>query len=117
MEAYLEGNEPDADDAEDLHPQGRACRSRFVPVLYGSAFKNKGVQPLLDAVVDFLPSPIDVPPVRGVLPGTDEEAERPQLRRRAVLGARLQDHDRPVRRLADLRPHLFGHARSPASRC
>ncbi|HET6518731.1 MAG TPA: elongation factor G, partial [Geminicoccaceae bacterium] len=49
---------------------------RFVPVLCGAAFKNKGVQPLLDAVVDFLPSPLDLPPVQGVRPGTDEVIER-----------------------------------------
>jgi len=46
-------------------------------VLLGSAFKNKGVQPLLDAVIDYLPSPLDVPPVRGVDPKTDQETERP----------------------------------------
>ena len=48
----------------------------FVPVLCGSAFKNKGVQPLLDAVVDYMPSPLDVPAIKGVLPDSDEEAER-----------------------------------------
>ena len=53
-----------------------AVTGTFVPVTCGSAFKNKGVQPLLDAVVDFLPSPLDVPPVKGVKPGTDEEMIR-----------------------------------------
>ena len=47
-----------------------------MPVLCGSAFKNKGVQPLLDAVVDFLPSPLDVPPIQGIKPGSDEVVER-----------------------------------------
>ena len=51
-----------------------------MPVLCGSAFKNKGVQPLLDAVVDFLPSPTEVPATQGVKPGTDEPMEQ------AVLG-------------------------------
>jgi elongation factor G len=48
----------------------------MVPVLCGSAYRNKGVQPLLDAVVDYLPSPLDIPPVRGTKPGSDEEIER-----------------------------------------
>jgi len=52
---------------------------KLVPVIAGSAFKNKGVQPLLDAVIDYLPSPVDVPPVEGVQPDTDE----PELRRAA----------------------------------
>ncbi|MEO5767648.1 MAG: elongation factor G, partial [Polyangia bacterium] len=49
----------------------------FVPVLTGAALRNKGVQPLLDAVCDYLPSPLDVPPVEGVVPGTEEKVSRP----------------------------------------
>ena len=48
----------------------------LIPVLCGSSYKNKGVQPLLDAVVDYMPSPIDIPPIKGVLPKTGKEAER-----------------------------------------
>ncbi|RME68055.1 MAG: elongation factor G, partial [Alphaproteobacteria bacterium] len=65
MEAYLEGNEPDEATVKKLIRRG-TCGLQFVPVLCGSAFKNKGVQPMLDAVVDYLPSPVDVPPVEGV---------------------------------------------------
>src|ERR671921_1083733 len=62
MESYLEGNEPDAKTLKKLIRKGTLNFS-FVPVLCGSAFKNKGVQPLLDGVVDYLPSPLDIPPV------------------------------------------------------
>src|SRR3546814_68205 len=71
MEAYLEGNEPDVETLKRCIRKG-TCDLKFVPVLNGSAFKNKGVQPLLDAVVDYLPSPIEVPDVKGVKPESDE---------------------------------------------
>jgi elongation factor G len=75
LEAYLEGEEPDRETLIRCIRAG-AVSGAFVPVICGSAFKNKGVQPLLDAVVDFLPSPLDVPPVHGVKPGTKEELVR-----------------------------------------
>ena len=75
MEAYLEGNEPDEATLKACIRKGTISNA-FVPVLCGSAFKNKGVQPLLDAVVDFLPSPLDVPAIKGVKAGTEEEIER-----------------------------------------
>ena len=65
MEQYLEGNEPDSATLKRLIRKGTLNFS-FVPVLCGSAFKNKGVQPLLDAVVDYLPSPLDVPAIQGL---------------------------------------------------
>ena len=75
MEAYFEGQEPDEETLKRCVRIG-TCNLTFVPVLNGSAFKNKGVQPLLDAVVDFLPSPTDVPNVKGVNPDTDEPLTR-----------------------------------------
>jgi len=75
MEAYLEGTEPDVATLKKLIRKGTLNFS-FVPVLCGSAFKNKGVQPLLDAVVDYLPSPLDIPPVEGVKPDSDEPDTR-----------------------------------------
>ena len=76
MEAYLEGNEPSTADLKKLIRKGTLNFS-FVPVVCGSAFKNKGVQPLLDAVVDYLPSPLDVPAIQGLkLDGTTVD-ERP----------------------------------------
>ena len=76
MEAYLEGEEPDAATLKRCIRLG-TCKLQFVPVLNGSAFKNKGIQPLLDAVVDFLPSPEDVKDVKGVKPESDEVLSRP----------------------------------------
>src|SRR5437868_10776146 len=75
MEAYLEGNEPDTATLKRLIRKGTLNFS-FVPVLCGSAFKNKGVQPLLDAVVDYLPSPLDIPPVEGINPDKDQPETR-----------------------------------------
>jgi elongation factor G len=75
MEAYLEGNEPDVATLKKLIRKGTLNFS-FVPVLCGSAFKNKGVQPLLDAVVDYLPSPLDIPPVEGINPNNDQPDTR-----------------------------------------
>ncbi|MDQ4420278.1 elongation factor G [Sphingobium sp. DEHP117] len=76
MEAYLEGNEPDVDTLKKLIRKGTLNQS-FVPVCCGSAFKNKGVQPLLDAVVDYLPSPLDIEDVQGINPDTDAPDSRP----------------------------------------
>ena len=65
MEKYLDGEMPSEQTIKDLIRKG-TIDSKFVPVLCGSAFKNKGVQPMLDAVIDFLPSPLDVPAIKGV---------------------------------------------------
>ena len=76
MESYLEGNEPDVATLKKLIRKGTLNFS-FVPVLCGSAFKNKGVQPMLDAVVDYLPSPLDVPPIQGLKLDGETVDERP----------------------------------------
>ena len=75
MEAYLEGEVPSNDKIRELIRKG-TINVDFFPVMCGSAFKNKGVQPLLDAVVDFLPSPIDIPAIKGIDVRTEEEVER-----------------------------------------
>ncbi|RAU20702.1 elongation factor G [Paramagnetospirillum kuznetsovii] len=72
MEAYLEGTEPDEETLKKCIRKGTIAMT-FVPVLCGSAFKNKGVQPLLDAVVDYLPCPLDIPAIKGVKYGTEDE--------------------------------------------
>jgi elongation factor G len=78
MEAYLEGKHPDEATIKALIRRG-TVHNVFVPILCGSAFKNKGVQPMLDAVVDYLPSPLDVPAIAGLDPNAKEETtiERP----------------------------------------
>jgi len=74
-ERYLEGEEFSEDVIKEAIRKGTISLS-LVPVLCGAALKNKGIQPLLDAIVDYLPSPVDIPPVKGVNPRTDEVEER-----------------------------------------
>ena len=74
MEAYLNGDQIKEEDLIKCVRKG-CLNFDFVPVLTGSAFKNKGVQPLLDAVVDYLPSPVDIGSIKGTKPGSDEELE------------------------------------------
>ena len=91
MEDYLEGKDIEVDRLKadirkatlDFHGGERPA---LTPVLCGSSFKNKGVQPLLDAVLDYLPSPLDVPPVEGLEPVKkgEEEAPRPCASRRTT---------------------------------
>ncbi len=75
LTAYLDGVEPDEATIKRLIRKGTVA-STFYPVFCGSAFKNKGVQPLLDGVVDYLPSPLDVPPIKGIDYKTEEEVVR-----------------------------------------
>ncbi len=75
MEKYLHG-EALSDEEIKSGLRQRTLASEIVPVLCGSAFKNKGVQAVLDAMIEYMPSPVDVPSIRGVLPDSEEEAER-----------------------------------------
>jgi elongation factor G len=72
LEAYLEGTEPTTEQLIACIRKG-AIQFHFVPVMCGSAFKNKGVQLLLDAVINYLPSPLDIPPVEGIKPGHPDQ--------------------------------------------
>ena len=75
MEKYLDGEEITNEELKAAIRKA-TINVEFFPVLCGSAFKNKGVQLMIDAVVDYLPSPLDVPAIKGTLPDTDEEVER-----------------------------------------
>ena len=76
MEKFMEGEEPTIEEMKAAIRKGTiACN--FFAVLCGTSYRNKGVQLLLDAVVDYMPSPLDIPPVKGFDPHTDEEIERP----------------------------------------
>ena len=91
MTAYLEGNEPDEATLKRLIRKATIAGA-FFPVLCGSAFKNKGVQPLLDAVVDYLPSPVDVPPMKGIdLKGNEVERKPLDTEPMALLAFKIMD--------------------------
>jgi elongation factor G len=95
MEAYLEkGQEPSVEDLQKCIRKGTNT-FHFVPVMCGSAFKNKGVQPLLDAVVAYLPSPLDIPPLTGIVPGTDREVPRPPDDKAPFAGLAFKIMDDP----------------------
>jgi elongation factor G len=91
MTAYLEGKEPDVATLKRLVRKA-TIESKFFPVFCGSAFKNKGVQPLLDAVVDYLPSPIDVPPMKGIdLKGNEVERKPSDTEPMSLLAFKIMD--------------------------
>jgi elongation factor G len=94
LEAYLEGNMPTVAQLKACIRKGTTS-FHFVPVMCGSAFKNKGVQPLLDAVVDYLPSPLDIPPLEGVVPGTDKVVVRPADDKAPFAGLAFKIMDDP----------------------
>ncbi len=94
LEAYLDGHMPTPEQLKACIRKG-ACGFHFVPVLCGSAFKNKGVQPLLDAVVDFLPSPMDIPPVEGTKPHSDEKIILPADDKAPFAGLAFKIMDDP----------------------
>ena len=106
MEKYVHGEAIGENDLRAALRRATIAMKAF-PVLCGAAFKNKGVQPLLDAVVDYLPSPLDVPPIEGTAPDDDEDLDSQGFGRRSLRRFGLQDHDRPLRRPACVYAGLF----------
>jgi elongation factor G len=106
LHKFLEGETPTAAELRKAL-RGATIGMKLFPVLCGSSFKNKGVQTLLDAVVEYLPSPLDVPPIEGHNPDNMEEVILRHADDRAADCAGIQDHDRPLCRAADLCPALF----------
>ncbi|MGN0642857.1 MAG: elongation factor G, partial [Huintestinicola sp.] len=76
MEKYLEGEELTVEEIKKCIREG-CISNKLVPVCCGTSYRNKGVQKLLDAIVDYMPSPLDIPPIKGINPETNEETERP----------------------------------------
>ncbi|MCL1891806.1 MAG: elongation factor G [Alphaproteobacteria bacterium] len=79
MEAYMEGTKPDVATIKKLIRKGTITQA-FNPIMNGSSFKNKGIQPLIDAIVDYLPSPLDIPAIKGTkMDGETEDSRRPDV--------------------------------------
>ena len=107
LEKYLE----DGDLSEEEIRRGlrlRTINNEIVVTMCGSAFKNKGVQAMLDAIVDFMPSPLDVPPIKGILED-DSEAERGADDNQPFRRSGIQNCHGPFRRESDVFPSLFGN--------
>src|SRR5665213_1181165 len=94
LEAYLDCKMPSVEDLKRCIRKG-AINFRFVPVMCGSAFKNKGVQPLLDAVIDYLPSPLDIPPLTGINPESGKEVVCPPDDKAPFAGLAFKIMDDP----------------------
>ena len=109
MEKFFEGEEL---TVEEINAAIRKATINCTmnPVLCGTSYRNKGVQPLLDAVVEYMPSPLDIPAIKGVDPDDPEKelVRHPSQSSAACTG--LQDHDRPVRGQAGLLPRVFRRA-------
>ena len=109
LENYLEGKMPDNDEIRALIRKGTIA-VKFFPMFCGSAFKNKGVQPLLDAVVEYLPSPVDVPAIKGIDAKTDAEIERHADDNEPLSMLAFKIMNDPFVGSLTFCPHLFGQA-------
>ena len=101
-ETYLMDEESVTPDMIRRALRRGTLENKITPVLLGSAFKNKGVQPLLDGVIDYLPSPLDVPPVHGIDPKTEGEADGGDQSREAAQAAIVADACRRIEASEDI---------------
>jgi elongation factor G len=115
LEKYLEGREISEDELRDA-TRVATVTLKIVPVLCGSAFKNKGVQPLLDAVVDYLPAPTDIPPVDGTNPVTGEVESRPASDDAPFSALAFKIMTDPFVIVEDARQQTRGNQRGPCGR-
>ena len=109
MMKYLEGEELTKEEIK-AGLRKATISNEIVPVVCGSSYKNRGVQKLLDAIVDYMPAPTDIEAIKGHQPRDRRGRGAYLFRRRAVLRAGVQDHDRPLCRQAVLLPCLLRHA-------
>ena len=109
MEKYLNG-QPLTEEEIRRAIRAGVISMKMTPILCGSAFKNKGVQQLLDGVVDFLPSPLDVESVTGIDPNTEQEVKRRPSDSEPFSRLSLQNHDRSVCGTAHFFSSVFRHA-------
>ena len=96
MEKYLEGEEITREELKAAIRK-ETIANTLVPVVCGSSYKNRGVQKLLDAIVDYMPAPTDVEDIKGVNPETEEPRDPSVFRRRSFRSSGLQDRNRSVR--------------------
>ena len=106
---YLEGEEIPVEKIKAVIRRATIA-NEMVPIVCGTSYKNKGVQELLDAVVDYMPSPLDKKGIRGINPDTEEEDFPSRFRRRTLLRSGLQDRYRPLRGQAVLLPCVLRYA-------
>ena len=108
MSAYLEGKEPSIDELKKILRKAVVANEVF-PVYCGRALKNKGVQLVLDAVVDYLPSPLEIPPITGTNPKTGEKIDAPASDDEPFSALAFKLQTDPFVGAADLLPRLLRH--------
>lgn len=111
MEKYLMGEEPTVEELKKAIRKA-TINNKIVPVVCGTSYRNKGVQKLLDAIIDYMPSPVDIPPIKGVNPETGEEDHRKADDNEPFSALAFKIMTDPFVGKALLFPRIFGIDRS-----